>query len=147
MAENKNWIDRVLGFLLGNAGKKFKEVILDQEVVGEIIQIARESHPLEFAALLEGEIKGNILKIDSLVFLPGETSNQGAVMKTFMMPLTTSTVGSVHSHPIPNASPSSADLQFFAENGFFHLIIAYPYTKDSIIAYDTFGEIVDYHIK
>nr|WP_243687741.1 hypothetical protein [Methanobacterium formicicum] len=57
MAENKNWIDRFLGFLLGNNGKKFEEVILDREVVGEIIQIARESHPLEFVALLEGKIK------------------------------------------------------------------------------------------
>ncbi|AIS31639.1 MULTISPECIES: Mov34/MPN/PAD-1 family protein [Methanobacterium] len=146
MAENKNWIDRFLGFLLGNNGKKFEEVILDREVVGEIIQIARESHPLEFVALLEGKIKEKILRVDGLVFLPGETSHQGAVMKTFMMPLTTGTVGSVHSHPTPSASPSTADLHFFAKNGLFHLIIAYPYTEDSIIAYDTFGELADYRI-
>ena len=119
---------------------------MDREVVEEIIQIARESHPFEFAALLEGKVKEGVLKVDGLVFLPGETSNQGAVMKTFMMPLTTGTVGSVHSHPIPSAEPSTPDLQFFAKNGLFHLIIAYPYTEDSILAYDTFGEIISYRL-
>jgi len=146
MKKKETWMDRLIGLFLGNQDKKFQEILMDREVVEEIIQIARESHPFEFAALLEGKVKEGVLKVNGLVFLPGETSNQGAVMKTFMMPLTTGTVGSVHSHPIPSGEPSTADLQFFAKNGLFHLIIAYPYTEDSILAYDTFGEITSYKL-
>lgn len=146
MKKKETWMDRLIGLFLGNQDKKFQEILMDREVVEEIIQIARESHPFEFAALLEGKVKKGVLKVNGLVFLPGETSNQGAVMKTFMMPLTTGTVGSVHSHPIPSGEPSTADLQFFAKNGLFHLIIAYPYTEDSILAYDTFGEIISYKL-
>ena len=146
MKKKETWMERLMGFFLGNHDKKFQEILMDREVVEEIIQIARESHPFEFAALLEGKVKEGVLKVDGLVFLPGETSNQGAVMKTFMMPLTTGTVGSVHSHPIPSGEPSTADLQFFAKNGLFHLIIAYPYTEGSILAYDTFGEIISYRL-
>jgi proteasome lid subunit RPN8/RPN11 len=146
MKKKETWMDRLIGLFLGNQDKRFQEILMDREVVEEIIQIARESHPFEFAALLEGKVKEGVLKVDGLVFLPGETSNQGAVMKTFMMPLTTGTVGSVHSHPIPSGEPSTADLQFFAKNGLFHLIIAYPYTEDSILAYDTFGEIISYRL-
>ncbi len=146
MKKKETWMDRLIGLFLGNQDKNFQEILMDREVVEEIIQIARESHPFEFAALLEGKVKKGVLKVNGLVFLPGETSNQGAVMKTFMMPLTTGTVGSVHSHPIPSGEPSTADLQFFAKNGLFHLIIAYPYTEDSILAYDTFGEIISYKL-
>jgi proteasome lid subunit RPN8/RPN11 len=146
MKKKETWMDRLIGLFLGNNDKRFREILMEREVVEEIVQIARESHPFEFAALLEGKVKEGVLKVDGLVFLPGETSNQGAVMKTFMMPLTTGTVGSVHSHPIPSGEPSTADLQFFAKNGLFHLIIAYPYTEDSILAYDTFGEIISYRL-
>lgn len=146
MKKKETWMDRLIGLFLGNNDKRFREILMEREVVEEIVQIARESHPFEFAALLEGKVKEGVLKVDGLVFLPGETSNQGAVMKTFMMPLTTGTVGSVHSHPIPSGEPSTADLQFFTKNGLFHLIIAYPYTEDSILAYDTFGEIISYRL-
>ena len=146
MSEKESWMDKLMGTILGNRDKKFHEISIDREVVQEIIQIAHQSHPFEFAALLEGKVKDDTLKIDGLIFLPGETSNQGAVMKTFMMPMTTGTVGSVHSHPIPDATPSSADLHFFAKNGLFHLIIADPYLESSMVGYDTFGEIVTYYI-
>ena len=146
MKKKENWMDRLIGSFLGNHDKKFQEILIDREVLGDIIQIARESHPFEFAALLEGKVKNGVLKVDGLVFLPGETSHQGAVMKTFMMPLTTGTVGSVHSHPLPNGEPSTADLQFFAKNGLFHMIIAFPYADDTIHAYDTFGEITSYRL-
>ncbi len=146
MTEKESWMNKLMGAILGNQDKKFQEILIDREVIQEIVQIARQAHPFEFVALLEGKIRNEVLKVDGLVFLPGETSNQGAVMKTFMMPMTTGTVGSVHSHPIPDATPSTADLHFFAKNGLFHLIIAEPYTEESITAYDTFGEIIDYRV-
>jgi proteasome lid subunit RPN8/RPN11 len=120
-------------------------VHIDAKIIDEIINIAREAHPNEFVALLEGKIEDRSLKIQGLVFLPGETSNQGAVMQTFMKPLSTGTVGSVHSHPGYNASPSNADLYFFSKNGLFHLIIAEPYDKHSIRAYSTMGAEIRYN--
>jgi proteasome lid subunit RPN8/RPN11 len=137
---------RLMSYLLGTNKKIFHEVHIDQEVVNEMLQIAQEAYPNEFVALLEGKIKEEILHITGLIFLPGETSNQGAVMKVFMMPLVDDAVGSVHSHPGYNANPSNADLYFFSKNGVFHLIISQPYDENSIVAYNSFGERIDFII-
>jgi proteasome lid subunit RPN8/RPN11 len=142
----KGKLDKLMGYILGTDKKLFHEVHIDQEVVDEIIGIAREAYPNEFVAMLQGKIKNQILHIDGLIFLPGETSNQGAVMKVFMMPLIDDIVGSVHSHPGYNASPSNADRYFFSKNGFFHLIIGQPYNENSIYAYDSFGDFSSYKI-
>jgi proteasome lid subunit RPN8/RPN11 len=135
-----------LSYLLGTEKKIFQEVQIDREVVEEILQIAREAYPNEFVAMLQGKVKDRILHIDGLLFLPGETSDKGAVMNIFMMPLVDEGIGSVHSHPGHDASPSAADLHFFSKNGLFHMIIAQPYTEESIRAYNSFGENVDFHI-
>lgn len=132
--------------MFGFGKKKFTEVQIDRELVEEIIDIAKESYPNEFSAMLQGKIKEDILKIDGLIFLPGAASESGAVMDIFMMPMLSDAVGSVHSHPGYSAEPSTADLQFFAKKGYFHIIIAQPYDEDSIRAYDGFGELVDYSI-
>ncbi len=137
---------RVMSYLLGTDKKIFHEVHIDQEVVDEILQIAQEAYPNEFVALLQGKVKNGVLHIEGLIFLPGETSNQGAVMKVFMMPLVDDAVGSIHSHPGYNASPSDADLYFFSKNGLFHLIVSQPYNEDSIVAYNSFGERIEFKI-
>jgi proteasome lid subunit RPN8/RPN11 len=146
MKERKDWINRIMETFLGNFKSSFQEIQIDHELLEEIIQIANESHPREFMAMLQGKVHKDVLKVENLIFLPGETSNEGAVMKIFMMPMSTGSVGSVHSHPIPNNTPSTADMQFFAKNGLIHLIIAYPYTEGTIQAYNTFGEMVDYMV-
>ncbi|WP_414470479.1 Mov34/MPN/PAD-1 family protein [Methanobacterium sp. ACI-7] len=139
-------LNNILGKLLGTSGQEIEETHVDKEVIDEIINIAKESYPKEFMALLEGKIKEHVLEITGLIFLPIETSNEGAVMQIFMQPLTVNSVGSVHSHPGYSASPSDADLKFFSKKGFFHIIIAEPYNKESIRAYSNFGEPVNYKI-
>ena len=139
-------LNNILGKILGAPRGEIEEIQVDKEIIDEITSIARESYPNEFMALLEGKIKKNILEITGLIFLPIETSNEGAVMQVFMQPLTTGSVGSVHSHPSYNASPSDADLQFFSKKGIFHMIIANPFNRENIIAYDSFGNIVDFKI-
>ncbi|WP_286243061.1 Mov34/MPN/PAD-1 family protein [Methanobacterium ferruginis] len=146
MNQRKSWMDKVMETILGNKDKNFQEILIERDVVDEIIQIARQSHPLEFVAMLEGKIKNGVLRIDGLVFSSGDRSNQGAVINTLMIPITTGTVGSVHSHPGPNATPSAADLQFFAKKGLFHIIIAEPYIEGSMIGYDTFGRVTNFKI-
>lgn len=139
-------IDNLLGKILGTSESHFDEVQIDREVTDEIMNIAKESYPNEFMALLEGKIKDNILKITGLIFLPVDTSQEGAVMQVFMQPLTTNSIGSVHSHPGYSASPSDADLTFFSKKGLFHMIIAEPYNLESIRAYDSFGNLTTYKI-
>jgi proteasome lid subunit RPN8/RPN11 len=144
--EKLSLFQRLMNYLLGTDKKMFQEVHIDREVVDEILQIARNSYPKEFVAMLQGKVKDNVLLIDGLLFLPGETSDQGAVMNLFMMPLIDEGIGSVHSHPGYNANPSGADLHFFSKNGLFHMIIAQPYILDSINAYNSFGERVDFKV-
>ncbi len=75
-------IDKFFSYLLGNDRQKYEEVNIDQEVLDEIMEISMESYPNEFVALLQGKIRDSILHIDGLIFLPGETSSEGAVMKS-----------------------------------------------------------------
>ena len=137
-------LSNIFGKIFGTSREEIEEVQIDREIIEEIMNIAKESYPNEFMALLEGKIEGPIVRITGLIFLPVETSNEGAVMQVFMQPLTVNSVGSVHSHPGYSASPSDADLQFFSRKGLFHMIIAEPYTRDSIRAYDSWGNLVDF---
>ena len=137
-------LNNILGKIFGTSREEIEEIQIDRELIEEIMNIAKESYPNEFMALLEGKIEGPILRITGLIFLPVETSNEGAVMQVFMQPLTVNSVGSVHSHPGYSASPSDADLQFFSKKGLFHIIIAEPYTRDSIRTYDSWGNLVDF---
>jgi proteasome lid subunit RPN8/RPN11 len=139
-------LDNFLSYILGNDKHLFSEVHIDQEVMDEITQIAIEKAPVEFVALLQGKVNDDVLHIDGLIFLPGETSDEGAVMKIFMLPPMSGAVGSVHSHPGFSAQPSNADLMFFAKNGLFHMIIAQPYTIESTESYDTFGERMSFKV-
>jgi len=137
-------LNDIMGKILGTSKQEIEEVHIDREIIEYIMNIAKESYPDEFMALLEGKIEENVLKITGLIFLPVETSNEGAVMQVFMQPLTTNSIGSVHSHPGYSAGPSDADLHFFSKKGIFHMIIAEPYTRDSIRAYDSWGNQVDF---
>jgi len=132
--------------MFGLKKNKFSQVHIDKELIEEIINIAKESYPNEFSAMLQGKVEDDILKIDGLIFLPGVASESGAVMEIFMMPILTDAVGSVHSHPIYSAQPSEADLQFFSKQGYFHIIIAKPYNQESIRAYNSYGDLVNYTI-
>ena len=142
----KSLFQRLMSYILGTNKKIFQEVHIDQEVVDEMLNISRKAYPNEFAALLQGKVQDDVLHIDGLLFLPGETSDKGAVMNIFMMPLIDEGVGSVHSHPGYNGNPSGADLHFFSKNGLFHLIIALPYDESSIYAYNSFGDRIDFRV-
>lgn len=57
--------------------KPIRRVVVDSEVMDEALEIARRSHPHEFAALLEGRQEGEVLHVTGLIFLPSETSDEG----------------------------------------------------------------------
>ena len=78
--------------------------------------------------------------------MPGETCDVGAVVHTEMLPPTLKYWGSVHSHPGPSAQPSGADLKTFSKNGLFHMIVCLPYSLETFMAYDKYGQPISYTV-
>ena len=132
--------------LFGNNDDEFSEVRVDSEVLNSVIYYSKQAYPNEFLAFFDGEIKNNVLYITSLLFVPGETCETGAVVHNEMVPMNTKYYGSVHSHPGPSASPSDADLMTFSKNGYFHMIVCLPYSYETFKAYDRHGEPMDYSV-
>lgn len=132
--------------LFGNNDDEFSEVRVDREVLNSVIYYSKQTYPNEFLAFFDGEIKNNVLYITSLLFVPGETCETGAVVHNEMVPMNTKYYGSVHSHPGPSASPSDADLMTFSKNGYFHMIVCLPYSYETFKAYDRHGEPMDYSV-
>ena len=132
--------------LFGNNDDEFSEIRVDREVLNSVIYYSKQAYPNEFLAFFDGEIKNNVLYITSLLFVPGETCETGAVVHNEMVPMNTKYYGSVHSHPGPSASPSDADLMTFSKNGYFHMIVCLPYSYETFKAYDRHGEPMDYSV-
>ena len=132
--------------LFKNNDEEFNEVRVDREVLESVIYYAKQAYPNEFLAFFDGKIIDKILYITSLIFVPGETCETGAVVHTEMIPMNTKYWGSVHSHPGPSAMPSEADLKTFSKNGYFHMIVCLPYSLETFKSYDRYGEHIDYTI-
>ncbi|WP_405268247.1 Mov34/MPN/PAD-1 family protein [Methanobrevibacter sp.] len=132
--------------IFGNNDEEFAEVRIDRGVLESVIYYSKKAYPNEFLAFFDGQIKNKVLYITSLIFVPGETCETGAVVHTEMVPINTKYWGSVHSHPGPSAMPSDADLVTFSKNGYFHMILCLPYSLETFRAYDRYGEPADYSI-
>ncbi|KZX14916.1 Mov34/MPN/PAD-1 family protein [Methanobrevibacter filiformis] len=138
--------DKVISKILNNEEKEFHEIHVQRDVIETITDMGQSSDPYEFMCLLEGNFKNNILTITGLIFLPTDTSSEGAIMHTGMLPVTMDHLGSVHSHPGPSNMPSETDLITFSKMGLFHMIICRPYEIENIMSYNRFGEFVPYKI-
>ena len=126
--------------ILGNDDEEFLEVRVDREVLESVIYYAKQAYPNEFLAFFDGQIKDKILYITSLIFVPGETCETGAVVHTELIPMNTKYFGSVHSPPGPSAMPSPADLKTFSRHGYFHMIVCLPYSMETFRSYDRYGQ-------
>lgn len=132
--------------IFGTNKFKFSEVYIDEEVIESIIHYAKSSDPNEFMAIFDGDVSDEILHITGLVFLPSKTSNEGVIVNTEMLPVMTSQWGFVHTHSGSSAMPSDVDLFTFSKNGLFHMIICQPYKVEDILAYNRYGEFVEFKI-
>ncbi|MDR0913015.1 MAG: Mov34/MPN/PAD-1 family protein [Methanobrevibacter sp.] len=139
-------LDKLFSKIVKNDKMDFNEVHVKEEVIDYICELAINADPNEFMSNFEGKVKNKILTITGLVFLPTISSGEAVVMQTNMMPVTMTSWGTVHSHPGPSALPSDADLFTFSKNGLFHMIISRPYRVEDIIAYNRYGEFMDYQI-
>lgn len=130
-----------------------------EETLEFIIQASRDTHPNEFFGLLRATdardlgltTKGSI--ITDVLVIPGTKSSElAAVFRSEMVPMNSGDVGTVHSHPSGNLTPSDEDLNTFSKRGKCHIIIGHPYDEGSWRCYDRKGEernldVVDVELK
>ena len=99
-----------------------------QDLLSLLLQMGRENHPNEFAGIIREQ--DGIM--EELNLLPGTIGREDSASVFYdMMPLDTHVAGSAQSHPNGVIIPSDADLSFFPRTGRYHLIIGYPYRKNS----------------
>ncbi|ASJ04448.1 MULTISPECIES: Mov34/MPN/PAD-1 family protein [Thermococcus] len=111
-------------------------VIIRRELLEYLLELAREFYPNEFAGFLRE--KDGVFE-EVLIAPNPHFGSSSAFFDTWMLPYDESIKGTVHSHPGPSPWPSQADLNFFSKFGGVHLIIAYPFTEDSVRAYRSDG--------
>jgi len=115
-------------------------VSISQTLLQTIFEGARRLHPKETILLLRGEKKKDLIKISELVVPPLATYGRGfADIPIHMLPMDFSIVGTVHSHPSGNLTPSTTDLNHFF--GSILMIVGLPFADERNIAvYDRGGK-------
>ena len=121
-------------------------VHIPSNILDAIYAGAKELYPRESFLLLRGKKSKDIISITDLVLAPFAVHGEGfAHFNPYMFAGDFSLVGTVHSHPSGNISPSDTDLNYFF--GRILLIVGYPYEgKGCIVAYDSNGNSVPIEI-
>ncbi|MEM3459458.1 MAG: Mov34/MPN/PAD-1 family protein [Candidatus Bathyarchaeia archaeon] len=115
-------------------------VSISQTLMKAILENAKLLYPKESILLLRGERSKDTIKITDLIVPPLATYGQGfANIPTHMLPMDFSIIGTVHSHPSGNLTPSPADLNHFW--GKILMIIGFPFADSrNVAAYNHEGE-------
>ena len=121
-------------------------VSVDEELLQAIFEGSRRLYPREAILLLRGEKKKNLVKISELVVPPLATYGSNfANIPLHMLPMDFSIVGTVHSHPSGNLTPSTADLNHVF--GIILMIVGFPFAgEQNVAAYNSRGERLPLHI-
>jgi len=115
-------------------------VSIDHELLMTIFEGARRLCPRETILLLRGKKKKDMVTISELVVPPLANYGQGfAQIRLHMLPMDFSIIGTAHSHPSGNLSPSPADLNHFI--GVVLMIVGFPFKDEKNVAiYNRAGE-------
>jgi len=115
-------------------------VQLPCEILDAIYAGAKELYPRESFLLLRGKKRKGIICVNDLILAPFAVHGKGfAHFNPYMLPGDFSLIGTVHSHPSGNISPSNVDLNHFF--GRILMIVGYPFEGERCIAvYDSNGE-------
>ena len=110
---------------------------IPQDILDTIYAGAKQLYPKESFLLLRGKKKKDVIKITDLVLAPFAVHGDGSVhFNPYMFSGDFSLVGTVHSHPSGNTSPSHVDMNYFF--GRILMIVGYPFEgKGCISAYDS----------
>ncbi len=117
---------------------KIKGSVIEDLLIG-----AKASYPKEFASLLGGNKKEEI--IEEFVVPQMETGINFADVNLLAVPFDETIIGSIHSHPNGRPVPSSADKRFFTRY-FINAIIGWPFKKENIKFYSANGKETEVNI-
>jgi proteasome lid subunit RPN8/RPN11 len=109
---------------------------IKRNVLLDLLDAAKITHPNEFASLLGGE--PNTQTISEFVVPPVISNNHSASINLFALPMDKSIIGSIHSHPSHNKLPSFADKKMFQRYP-INIILCHPYTIEDFAGYDSNG--------
>jgi proteasome lid subunit RPN8/RPN11 len=115
-------------------------VEIPQDILECIYAGAKQLYPRESFLLLRGKKSKGVIKITGLVLAPFAVHGRGfAHFNPYMFSGDFSIVGTVHSHPSGNISPSHVDMNYFF--GRILMIVGYPFEGQSCVAaYDSNAE-------
>jgi len=113
---------------------------MSQELLDSIFEGAKRLYPRETILLLRGKKVKDALRIVDLVVPPLATYGHGfANYPLHLLPMDFSLVGTVHSHPSGNKTPSDVDFNHFC--GRILMSVGYPYASQQDVAvYNSHGE-------
>jgi proteasome lid subunit RPN8/RPN11 len=112
-------------------------VEVPKDILDTIYAGAKQLYPRESFLLLRGKKSKGVIKITDLVLAPFAVHGHGfAHFNPYMFSGDFSLVGTVHSHPSGNISPSHVDMNYFF--GRILMIVGYPFEGQSCVAaYDS----------
>jgi proteasome lid subunit RPN8/RPN11 len=115
-------------------------VSISEDLLQAILEGARRLHPKEIILLLRGKKTKDTFIVSDLLVPPLATYGHGfASIRIHMLPIDFSIIGTLHSHPSGNTTPSPADLNH--SFGRILLITGYPYDgENNVAAYNHAGE-------
>jgi proteasome lid subunit RPN8/RPN11 len=121
-------------------------VHIPSNILETIYAGAKELFPRESFLLLRGKKRKDIININDLVLAPFAAHGHGEVhFNPYLFSGDFSLVGTVHSHPSGNISPSHVDMNYFF--GRVLMIVGPPFEgKNCIAAYDSDGDKVPIEI-
>jgi len=119
---------------------KTAAVALTAELLDSIFEGARRLYPKETILLLRGKKTKDTIRVEELVVPPLATYGPGfAHIPLYMLPMDFSIVGTVHSHPSGNITPSDVDFNHFF--GRILMIVGFPFADERNVAvYNSHGE-------
>jgi len=120
-------------------------VKVPEAVLKGIMELAVGAHPREMIMLLRGERSEGEIRVTETLFPPMGVGGRGfASFPVHMLPIDLSIVGTVHSHPSGNLSPSVGDF-----NGFYGrvmMIVGPPFSRSAVAVYNKKGDLLELEV-
>ncbi len=115
-------------------------VYISTELLESLLAYARDRYPHEILLLLRGSVNGEEIYIDEILVAPFTIQGENfASFNPYMLPIDSTIIGTVHSHPSGVLSPSIEDLNHMY--GVIMMILAYPYRDiNNISVFNKDGE-------
>ncbi len=119
---------------------KIVVVSMSLELLEAIFEGAKRLYPRETILLLRGKKSKDLIRVEELVVPPLATYGDGfANIPLHMLPMDFSVVGTVHSHPSGNLTPSDVDCNHFF--GHILMIVGFPFSDaENAVVYNSQGE-------